>query len=118
MKFLTRRESQLRFTRELGWTPTRPDLYDDPEVLLANPYFRWLKDALPQIAVARPAGVTRKSYTAVSDAYAQAVHSVLTGQQNPADAMAALEKTLTRLAGDRRWNPAQGRVISTGSPQP
>ncbi len=108
VKFLTRRQSQLQFTRELGWTPTRPDLYEDPEILQANPYFRWLKDALPQIAVARPAGVTRRSYTAVSDAYSQAVHSVLTGQQNPADAMAALEKTLNRLAGDSRWKPPHG----------
>jgi trehalose/maltose transport system substrate-binding protein len=118
VKFLTSRQSQLRFTRELGWTPTRSDLYDDPNILLVNPYFRWLKDSLPRIAVARPAGVARKSYTAVSDAYAQAVHSVLTGEQDPANAMAALEKTLTRLEEDGNWKPVERSVISTGSPQP
>ncbi len=118
VKFLTSRQSQLRFTRELGWTPSRPDLYDDPDVLLANPYFRWLKDSFPRIAVARPAGVTRKSYTAVSDAYSLAVHSVLTGQQNPADAMAALEKTLTQLAGGGSWKPAETRMNSSESPKP
>jgi len=118
VKFLTSRQSQLRFTRELGWTPTRSDLYDDPNVLLVNPYFRWLKDSLPRIAVARPAGVARKSYTAVSDAYAQAVHSVLTGEQDPANAMAALEKRLSRLEEDGNWKPVQRSGISTGSPQP
>jgi trehalose/maltose transport system substrate-binding protein len=99
VRYLTSREAQLRLTRELGWTATRQDLYDDPEVLRANPYFRWLKDALPRIIVARPSGVTGKRYTAVSDAYAQAVHSVLAGEKGAPEAMADLEKTLAGLTG-------------------
>jgi len=101
VRYLTSRQAQLRFTRELGWTAARQDLYDDPEALRTNPYFRWLKDALPRIIVARPAGVTGKRYTAVSDAYAQAVHSVLTGEKSAPDAMADLEKTLAGITGLR-----------------
>ena len=113
--YLTSREAQLRFTRELGWTPARLDLYDDPEVLRANPYYRWLKDALPRIIVARPALVTGKSYTAVSDAYAQAVHSVLTGEKSAPDAMAGLEKTLAEVTGYRIRTSAGAAPIPAGS---
>ena len=99
VRYLTSRQAQLRFTRELGWTPVRRDLYEDPEALRTNPYYSWLKDALPRIVVARPAAVSGKKYTAVSEAYAKAVHDVLTRQKSPADAMAELEKTLVQLTG-------------------
>ncbi len=99
VRYLTSRQAQLRFTRELGWTPVRQDLYDDPEVLQVNPYYAWLKDALPRIMVARPAAVTGRKYTAVSDAYAKAVHAALTGEKSPAEAMAELQKTLVKLTG-------------------
>jgi trehalose/maltose transport system substrate-binding protein len=99
VQYLTRRPIQLRFTRELGWTPVRRDIYEDPEALRTNPYYAWLKDALPRIMVARPAAVTGKRYDAVSDAYAKAVHAVLTKEKSPADAMAELEKTLVQLTG-------------------
>jgi trehalose/maltose transport system substrate-binding protein len=99
VQYLTSRPAQLRFTRELGWTPVRQDLYDDPEVLSVNPYYSWLKDALPRIMVARPAAVTGRKYTAVSNAYAKAVHEVLTGEKSPANAMAELEKMLVQVTG-------------------
>jgi trehalose/maltose transport system substrate-binding protein len=99
VRFLTSRQTQLRFTRELGWTAVRQDIYDDPDVLCANPYYRWMKDALPRIIVPRPAEVTGKSYAAVSEAYAQAVHSVLTGEAKAPDAMAKLEKELVAITG-------------------
>lgn len=99
VRYLTSRQAQLRFTRELGWTPVRRDIYEDPEALRTNPYYSWLKDALPRIVVARPAAVSGKKYTAVSEAYAKAVHDVLTRQKSPAGAMAELEKTLVQLTG-------------------
>jgi hypothetical protein len=81
-----------------------------------NPYHSWLKDALPRIMVARPAAVTGEKYTAVSDAYAKAVHSVLTGEKNPAEAMAELEKILAQLTGFRIQAPAA--PIPAGSLSP
>jgi len=115
VRYLTSRQAQLRFTRELGWTAVRQDLYDDPEVLRVNPYYRWMKNTLPRIIVARPSAVTGKSYAAVSDAYAQAVHSVLTGKKTPADAMAGLEKTLAGLTGFRIRTSAGATPIRAGS---
>jgi len=114
VEYLTSRQAQLRFTRELGWTPARPDLYDDPEVLRAYPYCRWLKDSLPRIIVARPSLAAGKSYAAVSDAYAQAVHSVLTGEKRAPDAMAHLEKTLAELTGLRIRTSAGAAPIPAG----
>jgi trehalose/maltose transport system substrate-binding protein len=99
VQFLTSRPAQLRFTRELGWTPVRRDLYEDPEALRMNPFHAWLRDALPRIIVGRPAAVTGTKYTAVSDAYAKAVHAVLTGEKTPAVAMAELVKTLVEITG-------------------
>jgi trehalose/maltose transport system substrate-binding protein len=118
VRYLTSRQAQLRFTRELGWTAVRPDLYDDPEVLRLNPYYRWMKDTLPRIIVARPSAVTGKSYAALSDAYAQAVHSVLTGKKTPADAMADLEKTLAKLTGFRIRTSARATPIQAGASLP
>ncbi|MBZ5515762.1 MAG: ABC transporter substrate-binding protein [Acidobacteriia bacterium] len=118
VRYLTSYTAQLRFTRELGWTPVRPVLYDDQEGLRINPYFRWLKDTLPRIIVARPSAVTGKSYAAVSDAYAQAVHSVLTGKKTPAEAMADLERTLARLTGLRVRTPPVETPIRAGASLP
>lgn len=87
-------------------------------MLRANRYYRWLKDALPRIIVARPSLVTGKSYAAVSDAYAQAVHSVLTGEKSAPDAMAGLEKTLAELTGYRIRTSAGAAPIPAGSLQP
>jgi len=118
VRYLTSRPAQLRFTRELGWTPARLDIYDDPEVLRVNPYYGWLKWALPQIIVARPSIVAGKNYTAVSDAYSQAVHSALTGEQSAADAMAGLENTLAGLTRDGRRPSASATSIPMGSSVP
>jgi len=115
VKYLTSGPAQLRFTRELGWTPARPDIYDDPDVLRVNPYYRWLKGTLPRIIVSRPSMVAGKKYTAVSDAYSQAVHSVLTGEKSPASAMAGLEKTLAELTGHKIRSSAQATPIPAGS---
>ncbi len=115
VRHLTSRQAHLRFARELGWVPSREDLYDDPEVLRANPYCGWLKDTLPRIIVARPSAVTGKSYTAVSNAYAEAVHSVLTGDKTPAAAMADLEKNLADLTGFGIRTSAGAKSIPAGS---
>jgi trehalose/maltose transport system substrate-binding protein len=118
VRFLTSAPAQLRFTRELGWTPARTDIYDDPEVLRVNPYYHWLKDALPRIIVARPSVMVGKKYAAVSDAYAQAVHSALTGEKSPAEAMAGLAKTLAELTSCSTRPPAETARIPAESLEP
>jgi hypothetical protein len=56
--------------------------------------------------------MTDKKYQDVTDAYIQAVHSVLTRDQSAPQAATALEKELARLTGFKK-GPAQ-----KGSAQP
>ena len=73
--------------------PTIKSLYQDPDVLKASPFFGSLFDVFSN-AVARPSTVTAPNYNEVSTKFFNAVHSVLTGQENATDAMALLELDL------------------------
>lgn len=99
IEYLSDSAAQLKLGREFSWMPTRLGLYDDPELLRSSPYFSWLKNEFPRLAVARPSSVAGEKYLAVSAAYKAAVHNVLTGQDDAADAMAKLEKQLVKITG-------------------
>ena len=77
--------------------PTRPALYDDPDVKAANPFFGTLFDTFNN-AVARPSTVSHKYYGQVSSIFFNEVHSVLTGSKTAEDAASAMEKDLKALA--------------------
>ncbi len=70
--------------------PTIKALYDDPDVLEANPFFGSLYDVFIN-AVARPSTATAPNYSDVSAAFFNSVHSVLTGDQDAATAFEVLE---------------------------
>jgi hypothetical protein len=83
------------------------ELYDLPEIL--EPY--------PQLAAAwqhrgsvvvRPSIVSGEKYEDVSRAYILALHSVLTREQTPSAAAAALEKKLVELTGFSTGPPPKG----------
>jgi trehalose/maltose transport system substrate-binding protein len=99
VRYLSRRDVQLGRTRMTSLPPTIPDLYDDPEVLSANPYYTPLKQVFLGGAVSRPSSVTGRKYAEVSRAYFRAVHSVLTRQQKPSAAAASLERELVWITG-------------------
>jgi len=99
VKYLSRRDVQKGRTRLTSLPPTIPDLYDDPEVVAANPYYTPLKQVFLGGAVSRPSSVAGEKYAQVSRAYFRAVHSVLTRQQKPAAAAAALERELAWITG-------------------
>jgi trehalose/maltose transport system substrate-binding protein len=98
VSYLTSPEVQRRRAVEASFAPTIPDLYDDADVLAANPYYDSLKDVFAGGAVARPSGVSGEAYAEVSFDYFTAVHNVLTGDQTAAQALADLEDGLTALA--------------------
>jgi trehalose/maltose transport system substrate-binding protein len=98
-QYLTSSETQRRLAIEFNWMPTRPALYSDPKILREGAFFGWLKNDFERLAVARPSGVTGEKYLTVSEAYAEAVHSALTGEDDPADALAKLEKRLVEITG-------------------
>ena len=99
MRYLSRRDVQLSRARATSMPPTLPDLYDDPQVVKANPYYPSLEQAFRGDALSRPSSVSGHKYADVSRVYARAVHSVLTRQQKAAAAVAALERELEWITG-------------------
>jgi hypothetical protein len=56
--------------------------------------------------VSRPSTVAAKEYQHVTDAYIQAVHSVLTREKDAPQAAAALENALVRITGFKKGPPS------------
>jgi trehalose/maltose transport system substrate-binding protein len=105
VRYLSRRDVQVKRSREVSQPPTLPELYNLPEVLEPNPRFALLSQAFQTGIVPRPSNVTRKRYQDVTDAYIQAVHSVLTGEKRAPEATAALEDELVRITGFKKGPP-------------
>ncbi len=96
--FMASHEGQKYRAVEGTFNPTIMDLYDDPDVLEAAPFFGSLYDVFIN-AVARPSTVTAPQYAAVSELFYRAVHDVLTGQKSAADAFEELELDLQDITG-------------------
>jgi trehalose/maltose transport system substrate-binding protein len=99
VRYLIRKDVQVNRARVLSQPPTLPELYDLPEVREPNPRFDLLSQAFRTGTVSRPSNVAGKEYQEVTDAYIEAVHSVLTGEKSAPKAVAALEKELVRTTG-------------------
>lgn len=82
-----------------AFQPTIPALYDDPDVLEANPFFADLAASL-EAATARPSTATGADYNRVSNAFSRAVHAVLAGKREAAGALAELDAQLRDLLGE------------------
>jgi trehalose/maltose transport system substrate-binding protein len=88
--YLASAEAQEFRAVNLGNLPTLQALYQDPEVLAANPYFeRWLE--VFQNAVPRPSAPTQQDYNEVSTVFFTAVHSVISGEEDASTALEDLE---------------------------
>jgi trehalose/maltose transport system substrate-binding protein len=98
VRYLCRRDVQLRRCRKTGQPTTLPELYSDTEVLAANPYFSNVLEMRKDITL-RPAAVSGKMYPDVSRAYFEAVHEVLTGKKTAARAAADLQGELQEITG-------------------
>ena len=88
-QYMTSKELQKAFAIEQSRLPTIVELYDDADVLAANPFFGDLKAVFLGGAVARPSTVTSDLYNEVSTAYFTAVNEILTGQASDAAARVA-----------------------------
>src|ERR1700719_4286683 len=105
VRYLCSRNVQLQRFRVLSQPPTVPELYDLPEVLETNPRFALLSQAFRTGIVSRPSAVGGQKYQDVTDAYIQAVHSVLTGEKSAPEAAAALENELVQTTGFKKGPP-------------
>ncbi len=105
VRYMTSRRVQSQRAVAVSYLPTIPALYDDPQVLAANPYYGRLKGVLLGGALSRPSAVTGRSYNDVSAAYSSAVHSVLTGEVAAEAALAGLETRIAAITGLRPGAP-------------
>jgi trehalose/maltose transport system substrate-binding protein len=98
--FLTGYERQLSNALTISNLPTIEAVYEDPALLESN--VGWFNDLLPVFrnAVARPSTVTAPQYGETSRLFFNAVHSVLTGQEDAETALALLELDLQELHPD------------------
>lgn len=106
IRYLTRRDVQVKRSQVLSQPPTLPELYSLPEVLEPNPRFELLSRAFRTGTVSRPSNITGEKYQDVSGAYIQAVHTVLTGEKSAPEAAAALENELVRITGFKTGPPS------------
>jgi trehalose/maltose transport system substrate-binding protein len=102
VRHLTSAEEQKRRAIQGSYNPTIKTLYQDQEILAAVPFFGTLYETFTS-AVARPSQVTGGKYNQMSSEFFNAVHQVLSKQQQPEQALAALEKRLDRLSRGGRW---------------
>ena len=100
IRFLRRRDMQFMRASENSEIPKEFVLYELPVVLELYPQNPKLREHGARV-VARPSIAAGLKYEDVSRAYIQAVHSVLTGQENASVAAAALEKELIAITGFR-----------------
>ena len=86
-----------------AFNPTRPALYEDKEVIAANPHMPALNTIIAQ-GVIRPSTITGLKYPQVSQSVWYAAHDVLSGRLQGEEALARLEKRLQRIKR-KSWSP-------------
>ena len=96
--FLASYDEQKIRAVEGSMNPTIMALYQDPDVLEASPFMGDLYDVFIN-AVARPSTIASPNYTPVSTAFFNAVHSVLTGQEDAATALEIAEVDIQEITG-------------------
>jgi len=101
VKFATSKEVQKAQAIEMSELPTIASVYDDPDVLAANPYYASLKPIFQGGAVPRPSTVTGEYYNDVSTAYFTAVNQILTGGQSADDAIGQAESDIKDIMSQK-----------------
>jgi trehalose/maltose transport system substrate-binding protein len=100
--YLTGAEEQKRRAITAGYQPTIKSLYEDKDVLAANPSYAMLVGTFSS-SVPRPSTVTKGLYNQVSSAFFTAVHQVLNKQANGKASLTALAEQLDQLSRGGKW---------------
>ncbi|MFW6266721.1 MAG: ABC transporter substrate-binding protein [Halanaerobium sp.] len=88
--FMAGEEVQKLRAVEGSFNPTIKSLYEDEDVLEANPFFGDLYEVFTN-TVPRPSAEAGKDYSAVSERFFQAVHSVLDGESSAEEELEYME---------------------------
>ena len=99
VRFLCRPDTQLNRIRKIGGSPTIPELYNDPGMLAANPYFSTILKTYRNDKVWRPSTKTGKRYPDISRAYYTTIHEILEGKRTAASALSDLQAVLMQITG-------------------
>ncbi|RMF30057.1 MAG: ABC transporter substrate-binding protein [Chloroflexi bacterium] len=93
--YLTNPENQKELALEAGLSPVRKSLYQDPDLLAANPFYETLYDVFLN---ARPRPVHPR-YPEISAVIFTEVHKALVGEQSPEEAIQSIAKQLQEIVG-------------------
>ena len=93
-RYFTSVENQKYYALQTTSPPAAVELYDDPEIQEAMPF---ASTSIVEITTARPSNFSKDQYNAVSTLYFEAVHSILTGEEDADVAMELLELDLMNL---------------------
>jgi len=104
IRFLIARELRSKADRSRPELASEPQLYDLPQVLQAYAPSPQLSQQSSRL-VSRPSNVNGHTYEDMTEAYFEAVHSVLTGERSAPIAAAALEKQLVAITGFKTGPP-------------
>jgi trehalose/maltose transport system substrate-binding protein len=109
IKFLLRKQAESRNSPHVERSGRKAEYFEVP-LVMNKIYPWWCKpgDSGGSGIVLRPATVTGSKYEAVSKAYAQALHTVLTGKSTAPAAAAGLENELVQIMGNARAQPGTG----------
>jgi multiple sugar transport system substrate-binding protein len=108
IEYLTRPEQMLERARVVGQFPTRPALYDEPELAKALVIPPARARAIIELAVPRP---VTPVYTELSEILQIYLHRALTRQLDPAPALASAAKEMQALL-DRAGLGEEGNVAA------
>ncbi|NML18060.1 ABC transporter substrate-binding protein [Azohydromonas caseinilytica] len=94
--YLSSREIQKERAVKYSFNPTMPELYQDKDVLAANPFMAEMYEVMVN-AVPRPSTVTGAKYPEVSQALWNTAHDVMSGKASAEDAVKRLEGRLNQI---------------------
>jgi trehalose/maltose transport system substrate-binding protein len=95
--WLTSEAEEKRRALAFGYDPSRPALYEDPDLLASYPYYPELRLSLAA-AVPSPARITGKKYDQVSEVFWEAVHRALSRRAPPSAVLDDAAATLRRMS--------------------
>ena len=100
--YLTSEAVQKERAITLASNPTIPRLYQDKDILAANPFYGDLFETL-KVAIPRPATVTGVKYNEVSAAFWNATHEVLSGKSTGTASVKKLEGKIDAIRRGPSW---------------
>ena len=99
LQHLTSKEIQSLRAQQSGSVPTRWALQQRADLMNQTPFQGRLAGQAMTGVVARPSALAGRSYDAVSRVYFEAIHSALTHQTSPGEALRHLESQLVQMTG-------------------